>query len=96
MIIRILGEGQYVVEKDELAELNELDEADEAAAVAGDQAKLTEALTALLDHIRAAGAEVADDILADSDLILPPDNATVEQIRALLDETSDYPGIIPG
>lgn len=95
MIIRILGEGQYVADATDLADLNELDCEVEAAAQAGDQERLTAALTALLARVREASSVVPDDVLAESDLILPDETATLDQIVALLDETSQYPGLIP-
>lgn len=95
MIIRILGEGQFVADATDLAELNVLDAEVEAAALAGDQTRLSGALTALLNRVRAIAQVVADDVLADSDLILPDESATVDEIRQLLDETAEYPGLIP-
>ena len=51
--------------------LSALDDAVEAAVAADDQEQLAQALQQLHDKVRAVGTEVADDELADSDLILP-------------------------
>jgi hypothetical protein len=47
---------------------------------------------ALLDAVRTSGNPLPDDTLEDSDLILPPADATLEEVRELLSED----GLIPG
>ena len=92
MIIRILGEGQYDVADHALDRLNELDTLLEDAVEAGDQGAFTLALTGLLDGVRTAGVAHPADSLDESDLILPPGDATIDQVREMLDED----GLIPG
>jgi hypothetical protein len=94
MIIRILGEGQYRVQQSAVADLNTIDSTIEAAVAAGDQQALTTALTRLHAEVIAAGAAVPDDELEDSDLILPAADATVEEVRQLLEESQE--GLLPG
>ena len=94
MIIRILGEGQYDVADHALDRLNELDAALEAAVDAGDEETFAARLTELLDGVRTAGVAHAADSLDESDLILPPADATIEQVREMLDESEE--GLIPG
>ena len=92
MIVRILGEGQYDVADDALDELNRLDGAVEAAVDAGDEAAFGPALAALLDGVRSVGTAHAVDSLDESDLILPPEDATIDEVRELLGDE----GLIPG
>ena len=92
MIVRILGEGQFVVPEDALDRLNELDGAVEAAVEAGDETAFKPALAALLDGVRTIGAPHEIDSLDESDLILPPSDATLLEVRDLLDDD----GLIPG
>jgi hypothetical protein len=92
MIVRILGEGQLEVADDELEQLNVLDTAVESAVESGDTDAFTAALAALLDAVRRAGQPLAEDSLEDSDLILPPADATIEEVRELLSDD----GLIPG
>ena len=92
MIIRILGEGQYDVADNALDRLNELDAALEAAVDAGDEAAFATALTGLLDGVRTAGVAHPSDSLDESDLILPYPDATIDQVRQLLNDD----GLIPG
>jgi len=92
MIVRIMGEGQLDVGDEHLDRLNELDAAVEQAVAAGDEVGFRSALTALVDGVRAAGTPLADDALVDSDLLLPHADATLDEVRDLLDED----GLIPG
>ena len=94
MIVRILGEGQYDVSDDALDRLNQLDAAVETAVEAGDDEAFATALAALLDGVRTVGVAHAVDSLDESDLILPPADATIDEVRALLAESDE--GLIPG
>ncbi len=60
---------------------------------AGDQAQLGEALRRLHDQVRAVGVVVPDEEIADSDLILPDVDASLDEVRALLSESDE--GLIP-
>lgn len=92
MIVRILGEGQWDVADEDLTELNRLDAEVEAAVEAGDVVTFSSTLAALLAGVRTAGSVLADDSLEDSDLILPPSDATLDEVRRLLSDD----GLIPG
>jgi hypothetical protein len=94
MIIRILGEGQYRVDEGALANLNSIDDKIEQAVSDADQQALTTHLTALHNEIIATGQPVADDELVDSDLVLPSADATLEDVRELLEESQE--GLLPG
>jgi hypothetical protein len=92
MIVRILGEGQYDVSDEALNQLNNLDSAVEAAIDGSDEAAFAMALAALLDGVRTVGVAHAADALDESDLILPPSDATIDEVRELLSDD----GLIPG
>ncbi|HLL08297.1 MAG TPA: hypothetical protein VK393_06535 [Nocardioidaceae bacterium] len=92
MIVRIMGEGQWEVADDQLPALNELDARLETALEAGHEEGFRAALATLLAAVRSSGSHVADDALVDSDLYLPPDDATIDEVRQLLGEE----GLIPG
>ena len=92
MIVRILGEGQWDVPDERLTELNGLDGEVEAAVESGDTVTFANTLAALLDGVRTAGTPLPDDSLEDSDLILPPADATLEEVREMLADD----GLIPG
>lgn len=92
MIVRILTEGQWSLSDDRLDGLNELDSAVEKAVEGGDVVAFSQSLEALLHAVRTGGERLPDDVLHDSDLILPPADATIEEVRELLGDD----GLIPG
>ncbi|RJK96913.1 PspA-associated protein PspAA [Vallicoccus soli] len=92
MIIRILGDGQYLVPDDAVEQLQALDDALEEAVATDDDDTFRRALTGLLDHVRQAGELLPDEDLDASDAILPGDDAHVDEVRALLLDD----GVIPG
>jgi hypothetical protein len=92
MIVRILGEGQWDVPDEHLDALNDLDDAVEQAVDGDDEGAFTRGLTALLDEVRRHGDRLEDDALQDSDLILPPADASISEVRELLADD----GLIPG
>jgi PspAA-like protein len=91
MIVRIMGEGQLDVADGDLAGLNSLDSELEAAIESGDEDKFRTALHALLERVRAVGETLPPADLAPSGLILPPADATMEEVRAMLGDE----GLIP-
>ena len=92
MILRILGEGQLEVDAGALPELNELDEALIAAVEKGDEGQFQTCLASLVKRVREVGHPVPADHLGPSEYIIPGDDATLEEVRALLSEE----GLIPG
>jgi hypothetical protein len=94
MIVRILNEGQWELTDEAVRGLNSFDDAVEQAVTASDQDQLTTALHTLLDRIRTTGTRVPDEKLKDSDLILPAEDSTLDEVGQLLSESEE--GLIPG
>jgi hypothetical protein len=92
VIVRISGEGQFSIDDAATAELNRLDSELEAAVNRNDEAAFTAALRGLLDQVRAQGSPLPSDTLEPSDLILPPEDASMDEVREMLTEE----GLIPG
>ena len=92
MIVRILGEGQLDVDDAQLDELNRLDDELQTSLEQGDEADFHNRLVALLDAVRKGSSPVPDDRLAPSELILPHEEATLDEVRELLGND----GLIPG
>ncbi len=92
MIVRILGEGQFDVPDGHLDALNEFDDQLAQAVEAGDEDAFTAALGRLLGAIRAHASPHAIDALDPSDLVLPAQDSSLDEVRALLGDE----GLIPG
>ncbi|MFE7124564.1 hypothetical protein [Streptomyces sp. NPDC057617] len=91
MIVRIMGEGQVRLADSHFAELNELDDELLAEVRSGDGDGFRRTFHALLARVRELGEPLPDDVLEPSELILPARDATLEEVRALLNDE----GLIP-
>ncbi|WP_416964234.1 PspA-associated protein PspAA [Streptomyces sp. Agncl-13] len=92
MIVRIMGEGQVRLADSHLIELNKLDDVLLTEVQNGDGPAFRKTLQALLAKVRELGEPLPDDSLEPSELILPAEDATLEEVRDLLSDD----GLIPG
>ncbi len=95
MIVRIMGLGQWTMEPEQLLELNDIDEAVEKAVAEGDREQLRKELQRLVEAVRSNGQEVPDDLIDESELVLPDVDSTLEEVKELLESTSEYYGLVP-
>ncbi len=72
MIVRISGEGQFRLPDEDAQRLNELDNSAVAAVEEGNEEKFQSLFEEMLSLVESDGEAVADDELAESDVILPP------------------------
>ena len=86
-----MGEGQLDVADEDLSALNTLDDELESAIESGDETAFRAALHALLENVRKVGKPLAADSLAPSELILPPADAHIDEVRSMLGDE----GLIP-
>ena len=92
MIVRILGEGQLELPESAAEELNRLDVALESAVERDDEAAFRPALAALLTKVRQVGSPAEADDLRPSELIIPQQDASMDEVRKMLTDG----GLIPG
>jgi hypothetical protein len=92
VIVRILGEGQIVVDPAALDELNKLDEDLIAAVHGNDEDAFRKAMDVLLARARELGTPLPVEQIKPSDFILPSADSSLDEVRDLL--SSD--GLIPG
>jgi hypothetical protein len=92
VIVRIMGEGQLDLTDADLGVINEFDDALEAAIESADEETFREALHRLLERVRLDGSPLPDDSLEPSDVILPPADASMAEVREMLQDD----GLIPG
>ncbi|MET7533416.1 hypothetical protein ACFWB1_37040 [Streptomyces goshikiensis] len=92
MIVRIMGEGQLDVADGHFAELNALDDELLAELESGDEEGFRRTLGSLLDAVRRLGAPLPDEVLEPSELILPGQDASLDEVKEMLSDD----GLIPG
>jgi 23S rRNA A2030 N6-methylase RlmJ len=79
MIVRISGEGQYRLADSDSERLNELENGVVSIVEGGREDGFADAFNALLDYVRAQGAQLGDDELEGSDVILPPADISFQE-----------------
>ncbi|MEU9985611.1 hypothetical protein AB0E10_02200 [Streptomyces sp. NPDC048045] len=92
MIVRIMGEGQVKLDDSHFVELNKLDDELLQEMESGDEESFGRTLAALLDAVRRLGTPLPDDALEPSELILPTADASLDEVRQMLNDD----GLIPG
>ena len=84
MIVRIATEGQYRLDDGQAAKLNELDNEIVSLVEAGDEEGFRRLFGEMLELAR-AGAELGDEELEESEVILPPTDNNAQQGRLVYD-----------
>ena len=79
MIVRVSNEAQYRLDDTHHHRLDELDDAVVAAVEADDEDAFHAAFEELLQFVRTEGAELPDDDLEPSEVILPPADITLSE-----------------
>jgi hypothetical protein len=91
VIVRILGVGQFRLDKDAYAAANAIDDRVQAALDAGDDEAFHEALLELAATIERAGSPLPAEEFVGSDAVVPGPDTTLEEARAMLSSE----GLIP-
>jgi PspAA-like protein len=91
VIVRVATEGQYRLDDEQAAKLNELDNELVSVVQSGDEEAFRRLFNEMLELAR-SGAELGEEELEESDVILPPPDISVEEAR----EEFTGEGLIPG
>jgi len=86
MIVRILGEGQFEVPEADCDQLHELEKSLNAAVDGDDEAAFAKSLAGVIAEVRRVGLPLPPDSFTSSDLVVPFDDATLIETKALLSE----------
>ena len=91
MIVRVATEGQYRLDDGQAAKLNELDNELVSVVQGGDEEAFRRLFNEMLALAR-SGAELGEDELEESDVILPPPDISLDEAS----EEFTGEGLIPG
>lgn len=84
MLVRILDEGQYRLAEEHRATLDAFDTRLAAALADGDRRQFAADYALLLDFVRRRGSRLGDGDLAHSVVVLPPVDASFEEVRRMI------------
>ncbi|HEY7295401.1 MAG TPA: hypothetical protein VH916_10180, partial [Dehalococcoidia bacterium] len=83
MIVRIQGEGQWELSGAQIDELDKIDNQMVEEIDQRDERRFQQLLGQMLEYVRTKGRRLAADEIVESNLILPPSDATVDEVKAL-------------
>jgi hypothetical protein len=83
MIVRIPSEGQWQISGAEVEALDEIDNQIVDVVAHEDEQQFVALLEQMLDFVRRYGRPLPVDQLRESNIILPPADATLEEVRGL-------------
>jgi hypothetical protein len=81
VIVRISGTGQFELDDQAVRRLDELDTALTEAYAAADDERFRACLQATVTFVQESGTRVADDRVIGSDVIIPPDDSSLDDAR---------------
>lgn len=81
MIVRISGEGQYELDDAAVHKLDELDTKLTDAVHSGNVEEFHKLLHETITFVQGSGAPVPDDQVVPSEVIIPPDDVSLDEAR---------------
>jgi len=88
MIVRISGTGQYDVPDSQVSRMHDLDATITAAVHAGDEVAFHRDLHELIRFIKENGAELGNETLVPSKVIVPPEDITLDEAKQFFHDDS--------
>lgn len=87
MIVRLMGEGQYEIDKKYMDTVNKIDNNIVKILNSGDEKAITAAFNAeykkLIEYVRKNSKKMPPEIIKPSDIIIPPADLTLEEAQKI-------------
>lgn len=83
MIVRLMGEGQYELDKKQLDEVNRIDNNIVRIVNRGDEKAFRSEFRKLADLVRRNGKKIPDEVIKPSDVIIPPADLTLDEAKRI-------------
>jgi Zn-dependent protease with chaperone function len=93
VIVRLMGEAQYRIDEALFSRLAEIDNDATAAAETNDEQALDRALDEMYGLVRLSGERLPDDELTPSDILIPPSDLTLDEIKEFLTDEGFVPDL---
>ena len=83
MIVRLMGEGQYELDKKHVDEINKIDNEVVKIVNKGNEKEFRSEFKKLADYVKKNGKKLSDDVLKPSEIIIPPQDLTIEEAKEI-------------
>ncbi|VVB56024.1 Uncharacterised protein [uncultured archaeon] len=83
MIVRLMGEGQYELEKKHVDEVNKIDNNIVKIVKNEDEKVFKTEFKKLSDYVKRNGKKIPDDVIKPSDCIIPPSDLTLDEAKKI-------------
>jgi len=83
MIVRLMGEGQYEIDKKHVDEINKIDNNLVKIVNKGDEKTFKVEYRRLAETVRKYGKPIPHEVLKPSDVIIPPADISLEEARKI-------------
>lgn len=91
MIVRLMGEGQYELDKKHVDEINKIDNGIVKIVDKGDEKLFKSEFRKLLDYVRKNGKKVSDEVIRPSEIIIPPSDLTMDEAKRIFSGEGLFP-----
>ncbi|VVB89144.1 Uncharacterised protein [uncultured archaeon] len=83
MIVRLMGEGQFELDKKHMDEMNRIDNNIVKIVNKGDEKVFKSEFKKLTNYVRKYGKPVPHEVIKPSDVIVPPSDITLEEAKKI-------------
>ena len=83
MIVRLMGEGQYELEKKHVDEVNKIDNNIANIVKKEDEKVFKTEFKKLSDYVKRNGKKIPDDVIKPSEIIIPPYDLTIDEAKMI-------------
>ena len=83
MIVRLMGEGQYELDKKHVDEVNKIDNNIVKIVNTGNETDFMSEFKKLSDYVRKNGKKIAEDVIKPSGIIIPPSDLTLDEAKKI-------------
>ncbi|MFZ3383943.1 MAG: hypothetical protein WA144_08460 [Candidatus Methanoperedens sp.] len=83
MIVRLMGEGQYELDKKHMDEVNKIDNNIVKILQKGDELVFKSEFKKLADYVKKNGKKISDEVIKPSEIIIPPYDLTLDEAKRI-------------
>ncbi len=91
MIVRLMGEGQFELDKKHADEVNKIDNNIVRVVEKGNEKEFKTEFKRLADYIRKNGKKLPNDVIKPSEIIIPPSDLSFGEAKKIFEGEGIFP-----